>query len=176
MAAVMCQVLPGFFLKKIARKFCTLEYRLRTINITCLLVMTLSHLTITILKFHLKNFSHHIILISSSINELLQKMVDLSFQYQTVNCLYALYKHQIFGDIMDDAGIVFTQLNRAVQHNLENKFVEKLPRVSKKRLSRKKFKKHLMRAEQRNASIQTLRSSFFDRFQTLKKSKYEREL
>ena len=38
------------------------------------------------------------------------------------------------------------------------------------------FKRHLLRTEQRNASTQTLRSSFFDRFQTLKNSKFEREL
>ena len=77
---------------------------------------------------------------------------------------------------MEEAGLVFTQLKRAVQHNSENKFVEKLPSVSKKRLSRKKFKRHLLRAEQRNAGTQTLRSSFFDRIQSLKNSKYESEL
>ena len=77
---------------------------------------------------------------------------------------------------MDEAGLFFTQLKRAVQHNLENKFVEKLPSVSKKRLSRKKFKRHLLRAEQRTASTQTLRSSFVDRIQSLKNSKYESEL
>ena len=76
--------------------------------------------------------------ISSSINELLQKMDDLSFQYQTVNCLYNLYNHQFFGHTMDEARLVFTQLKGAVQHHLENKVDEKLPSVSKKRLSRKK--------------------------------------
>ena len=77
---------------------------------------------------------------------------------------------------MDEAGLVFTQLKRAVQHNLENKFVEKLPSVSKKRLSRKKFQRHLLRSEQKNVSTQTLRLSFFDRIQSLKNSKYESEL
>ena len=42
----------------------------------------------------LKNWSYHINLISSSINELVQRMDDLSFQYQTIVCLYTLYKHQ----------------------------------------------------------------------------------
>ena len=77
---------------------------------------------------------------------------------------------------MDEAGLAFTQLKRAVQHNSANKFVEKLPSVSKKRFSRKKFKRNLLRAEQKNASTQTLRSSFFDLIQTLKNSKYESEL
>ena len=103
-------------------------------------------------------------------------MDDLSFQYQRVDCLYTLSKHQFFGYTMDEAGLVFTQLKRAVKHNLENKFVEKLPSVSKKRLSRKKFKRHLLRAEKRNASTQTLRSPFSDRIQSLKNSNYESEL
>ena len=105
-----------------------------------------------------------------------KKMGDLSFQYQTVDCLYTLYKHQIFGHTTEEAGLVFTQLKQAVEHNSENKFVEKLTSVSKKRFSRKKFKRHRLRAVQRNASTQTLRSSFFDRIQTLKNSKYESEL
>ena len=124
----------------------------------------------------LKNCSYHIILISTSINELLQKLDDLSFQYQTVDCLYTLYKHQFFRHTKEEAGLVFSQLKRGVQHNSENKFVEKLPGVSKKRLSRKKFKRHLLRAEQRNASTQTLRPSFLDRIQSLKNSKYQSEL
>ena len=173
MAAVMCQVLPDY------KKFCekaliicvsvkdykpylrTSEYSVASHNYT---------------SRPLKNCSYHIILISSSINELLQKLDDLSFQYQTVDCLYALYKHPFFGHTMDEAGIGFTQLKRTVQHNSENNFVEKLPSVSKKRLGRKKFKRYLLRAEQRNASTQTLGSSYFDRVQKIKNSKYESEL
>ena len=51
-----------------------------------------------------------------------------------------------------------------------------MPSISKKRLSRKKFKRHLLRAEQRNASTQTLGSSFLDRVYSLGNSKYESEL
>ena len=128
MAAVMCQVLPDFYQKfcEKALFICVLvkdykpyllpnEYSVASHNYTFC---------------PLKNCSYHIILISSSINELLQKMDDLSFQYQKVDCLYTLYKHQFFGYTMDEAGLVFTQLKRAVQHNLANKFVEKLPSVS----------------------------------------------
>ena len=77
---------------------------------------------------------------------------------------------------MEESGLVFTQLDRTVQHNYENNYVEKLPSVSKKRLSRKKFERHLLRAEQRNVSTQTMGSSFLDRFQSLKNSNYEGEL
>ena len=36
-----------------------------------------------------------------------------------------------FGNILEESGLVFTQLDRAVQHNYENKSVEKLSSVSK---------------------------------------------
>ena len=90
--------------------------------------------------------------------------------------VYILYKHQFFGNILEESGLVFTQLDRAVQHNYENKFVEKLPIVSKKRLSRKKFRRHLLPAEQRNVSTQTMGSAFLVRIQSIKNSKYESEL
>ena len=64
--------------------------------------------------------------------------------------------------------MVFAQLTRAVEHNLENKYVEKVPSMSKKPLSRKKFKRHLLRAEQRNASTRILGSSFLDRIHSLR--------
>ena len=103
-------------------------------------------------------------------------MENLSYVYQTFDCLYTLYKHQFFGSFIEESGVVFTQLTRAVEHNLENKYVEKVPSISKKRLSRKKFKRHLLRAEQRNASTQTLGSSFLDMVHSLRNSKYESEL
>ena len=107
---------------------------------------------------------------------MLPKLEDLSYLYQTVDCLYTLSKHQFFGSVLEESGLVFTQLCRAVQHNYENKFVEELPSVSKKRLSRKKFTRHLLRAKQKNVSTQTMGSSFLDRIQSIKNSKYESEL
>ena len=75
----------------------------------------------------LKNCSYHIILITSSINELLQKLDDLSFQYQKVDCLYTLYKHQFFGHAKEEAGLVFTKLKRAVQHNWKTNLLKNYP-------------------------------------------------
>ena len=45
-----------------------------------------------------------------------------------------------------------------------------------KRLSRKKFERHLLLAEQRNVSTQTMGLLFLDRTQSLKNSKSENEL
>ena len=172
MAAIMCQVLPQFYR----------DYNDKTLFISdkeykpYLLTKKYSVATHNDNFCPLKTCHYHIILISSSVKEILEKMENLSYVYQTVDCLYTLYKHQFFGSIIEESGVVFTQLTRAVEHNLENKYVEKVPIISKKRLSRKKFKRHLLRAEQRNASTQTLGSSFLDRVHSLRNSKYESEL
>ena len=108
--------------------------------------------------------------------EILETIENLSYFYQSVDCLYTLYKHQFFDSILEESGVVFAQLTRALEHNLENKYVDKVPSISKKRLSRKKIKRHLLRAEQTNASSQTLGSSFLDRIHSLRNSKYESEL
>ena len=109
----------------------------------------------------LKTCHYHIILISSSVKKILEKVENLSYIYQTVDCLYTLCKHQFFGSILEESGLVFAQLTRAVEHNLENKYMEKVPSISKKRLSRKKFKRRLQRAEQTNAITQTLDHLFY---------------
>ena len=124
----------------------------------------------------LKTFCYHIILVSSSVKEILETIKNLSHIYQTVDCLYTLYKHRFFISFLEESGVVFAQLTRAVEHNLAKKYVERVPSISKKRLSRKKFKRHLLRAEQRSASTQTLASSFLDRIYSLRNSKYESEL
>ena len=124
----------------------------------------------------LKTCRYHIILISPSVKEILETLENLSYIYRTVDCLYTLFKHQFFGSILEESGVVFAQLTRAVEHNMENKYVENLPSISKKRLCRKKFKRHLLRAEQRNASTHTLGSSFLDRIHSLRNAKYESEL
>ena len=173
MAAVMCQVLPHFY-----KKFCE-KALLISVSVKDYRPYTLTSEYVVASHNNfcpLKTCRYHIVLISFSIEDLLQKLEDLSYLYQTVDCLYTLYKHQFFGNILEESGLVFTQLDRAVKHNYENKYVEKLPSVPKKRLSRKKFKRHLLRAEQRNVSTQTVGSSFLDRIQYLKNSKYEGEL
>ena len=160
MAAVMCQVLPHFY-KKFCEKALFISVSVKDYRSY---ILTSEYVVASHNSFcPLKTCRYHIVLISFSIEDLLQKLEDLSYLYQTVDCLYTLYKHQFFGNILEESGLVFTQLDRAVQNNYENKYVEKLPSVSKKRLSRKKFKRHLLRAEHRNVSTQTMGSSFLDR-------------
>ena len=174
MAAIMCQVLPQFY-RDVNNKTIFISVSVKEYK-PYLLTKKYSVATHNDNFCPLKTCRYHIILISSSVEEILDKMDNLSNVYQTVDCLYTLYKHQFFGSIIEEPGVVFTQLKRAIEHNLENKYVEKVPSISKKRLSRKKFKRHLLRAEQRNASTQTLGSSFLDRVHSLRNSNYGSEL
>ena len=165
MAALMCQFLPHFY-KKFCENALFISVSVRDYRPY---ILTSEYVVASNNSFcPLKTCRYHIVLISFSTEDLLQNLEDLFYLYQTVDCLYTLYKHQFIGNILEESGLVFTQLVRAVQHNYENKYVEKLPSVSKKRLSRKKFKRHLLRAEQRNVSTQTMGSFFWTEFNLLK--------
>ena len=174
MAAIMCQVLPQFYRdhndKTLFLSVSVKEYKPYLLTKKCSVATHNDNFC------RLKTCRYHIILNLSSLKEILETIENLSHVYQTVDFLYTLYKHQFFRSIIEESGLVFAQLTRAVEHNLENKYVEKVTSISKKRLSRKKIKRHLLRAEQRKASTQTLGSSFLDRVHSLRNSKYESEL
>ena len=129
MAAVMCQVLPHLY-KKFCEKALFISVSVKDYRPY---ILTSEYVVASHNSFcPLKTCRYHIVLIFFSTEDLLQKMEDLSYINQTVDCLYTLYKHQFFGNIVEKSGLVFTQLDRAVQDNYENKYVEKLPSVSKK--------------------------------------------
>ena len=94
MAAIMCQVLPQFYRdfndKTIFISVSVKEYK------PYLLTKKYSVATHNDNFCPLKTCRYHIILISSSVKEILEKMENLSYVYQTVDCLYTLYKHQFF--------------------------------------------------------------------------------
>ena len=140
MAAIICQVLPQFYRdyndKTLFLSVSVKEYK------PYLLTKKYSVATHNDNFCPLKTCRYHVILISSSVKEILEKIENLSYVHQTVDCLYTIYKHLFFGSIIEESGLVFAQLTGAVEHNLEKKYVEKVPSISKKRLSRKKFKRH----------------------------------
>ena len=100
MAAIMCQVLPQFY-----KKFCekasyvsvsVKEYRP---NILTSEYVVASHNSFC----HLNTCRYHIVLISSSTEDLLQKLEDLSYfirqlivyiHYKNINSLAAFWKNQ----------------------------------------------------------------------------------
>ena len=70
----------------------------------------------------------------------------------------------------------FDSLQRAVHFNHQNRGVDRMPSIAKKRLLRKKYKKHLLSSFQRTKSTQTSGSIFADRIEQVKKTKLELEL
>ena len=91
----------------------------------------------------LPNCRYHIILIGS-IKELLQKVDAFCFNYQHVDCLYKLFEYRFSDKIVIKSGQIFDKLQRAVHLNQQNRGVDKMPSIAKKRLLRKKYKRHLL--------------------------------
>ena len=123
----------------------------------------------------LPNCRYHIILIGN-IKELLQKLDAFCFNYQHVDCLYTLFKYRFNGKIVIKKGQLFDYLQRAVHFNQQNRGVERMPSIAKKRLLRKKYKKHFLSSFQKTKLTQTSGSVFADRTEQVKKTKFELEL
>ena len=124
----------------------------------------------------MENCKFHLVLVGSSLDQILERLDKNLFTYQIVDCIYTLYKYRFFPHIISSRGEVFNQLNRAVEHNLKYRIPEKLPSVAKKRLLRKKCKNHYLSSAQKRASIQTLGSAFLERFRKVRNSKCETDL
>ena len=118
---------------------------------------------------------YHIILIGN-IKELLQKLDAFCFNYQHVDCLYTLFKYCFSGKIVVKSGKLFDNLQRAVHFNQQNRGVDRIPSIAKKRLLRKKYKKHLLSSFQKTKSTQTSGSVFADRIEQVKKTNFELEM
>ena len=118
---------------------------------------------------------YHIILIGN-IEDLLQKLHAFFFNYQHVDCLYTIFKYRFSGKIVFKSGQIFDNLQRAVHFNQQNRGVDRLPSIAKKRLLRKKYKKHLLSSFQKTKSTQTSGSVFAERMEQVKKTKFELEV
>ena len=167
MAAAMCQALPSFYSDyNIKSLFISVSNKLNKKYI-----VTQDYCVSTHDSFcYLGNCKFHIILIETSLSQILQRLDKYQYIYQEIDCLYTLYKHRFFSSFVTSSGEVFNQLSCGVQHNSRWKGAEKTPSVSRKRLVRKKFKKHYL-----SLSTQTLGSAFLDRIRK-KNSKYESDL
>ena len=53
----------------------------------------------------------HIILIGTSLSQILQRLDNYQYIYQEIDCLYTLYKHRFFPSIVTSSGEVFNQLS-----------------------------------------------------------------
>ena len=135
MAAVMLQVFPSFYTNysknslfvsaNIYEKYIvSKEYRIARHNDK--------------LSF-LPNCRFYIILIGN-IKDLLQKLDSFCFNYQHVDCLHTLFKYRFNGENVIKSGQLFDILQRTVHFNLQNRGVERMPNIAKKRLLRKKYR------------------------------------
>ena len=118
------------------------------------------------------NCRYHIILIGN-IKELLQKLNAICFNYQHVDCLYIVFKYRFSDKIVIKSGQIFENLQRAVHFNQQNRGVDRMPSIAKRRLLRKIYKKHLLSSFQQTKSTQTSGSVFADRIEQVKKTKFE---
>ena len=92
--------------------------------------------------------------------ELLHKADTFCFTYQHVDCLYNLFKSRFNGKIIAKGGNVLDDLQRAISFNQRNRGVDKMPRIAKKRLSRKIFSVVSKRLNQRGPVVQCLQREF----------------
>ena len=123
----------------------------------------------------LPNCRYHIILIGNN-KELLKKLDTFCFNYQHVDCLYTLFKYCFSGKIVLKSGKLFDNLQRSVHFNQQNRGVDKMPSITKKRLLRRKFKKHLLSSFQKTKSTQTSGSVLAEKIKQVKKTNFEIEL
>ena len=86
----------------------------------------------------LPNSSYHKIWIGN-IKNLLQKLNAFCFNYQHVDCLYALFRNRFSAQIVIKSGQLFDNLHTAVNFNLQNRGVDRMPSIAKERLLRKKY-------------------------------------
>ena len=123
----------------------------------------------------LPNCRYHNTLIGN-IKALLRKLDAFCFNYQHVDCLYTLFKYRFSEKIVVKSGQLFDKLQRTVQFNQQNRELNRMPSIAKKKLLWKEYKKHLLSSFQKTKSTQTIGSVFADRIEQVKKTNFKLEL
>ena len=102
------------------------------------------------------------------IKELLQKRDAFCFYYQHDDCLYTFFKYRFSGKYVVKSGQLFDNVQRAIDCNHQNRGVDRMPSITKKRLLRKKHRKHLLSSFQITKPTQTSGPVFADRIEQVK--------
>ena len=131
MAAIMLQTVPSFF-AKISEKSLFIFATTYEKYIVCKDYCIARHNEKTCFLFACK---YHIVLLGN-VQELLKKLDTFCFICQHVDCLYTLFKYRFSGKVIAKSGQVFDNVQRAVDFNLTNKGVDRMPSIAKKRLLR----------------------------------------
>ena len=90
--------------------------------------------------------------------------------------LYTIFKYRFNDKNVINSEQLFDYLQRAVHFNQQNRGVERMPSIAKKRLLMKKYKKHLLSSFQKTKTTQTSGSVFADRIEQVKKTEFEIEM
>ena len=96
----------------------------------------------------LPNCRYHKNLIGN-LKECLQKLDAFCFNDQHVDCLYTLFKYRFSSKTVLKRRQLFDNLQRVVHFNQQNRGVERMPSIVKKRVLRIKYKKHLLSSLQK---------------------------
>ena len=171
MAAVMLQVNPSFY-TNYSKKSLFISANTFEKYFVCKEYSTARH---DDKLCFLPNCTCHIILIGS-IKELLQNLDEFRFNYQHVDCLHTLFKYRFIGKTVLKSGQLFENLQRAFRFNQQNRGVDRMPSVAKKRLLRNKYKNYLLSSFQNAKSTRTSGSEFGDRIEQIEKTKFKLEL
>ena len=171
MAAIMLQLIPGFY-TKISEKSLLFSANIYDKNIVCKDYRIAHHNDNTCF---LPSCKYHIILLGN-VGELLKNLDTFCFTYQHVDCLYTLIKYRFSGKFIAKSGQVFVNVQQAVDFNHRNKGMDRMPSIAKKRLLRKKYKKNLFSSFQKTKTTQSNGSVFAERILKIKKTKFDLEL
>ena len=87
----------------------------------------------------LPNCRYNIILIAT-IKELLPILDAFCFNYQHVDCLYTPLKYRFIGEIAVKAGQLFDNVQRVFHFNHQNRGLDRMSSIARKRLLNKKYK------------------------------------
>ena len=171
MAAIMLQSIPSFYAKT-SEKNLFISATTYEKYIVCKDYCIAHHNEKTCF---LPACKYHIVLLGN-VRELLKKLDSFCFTYRHDDCLYTLFKYQFSGKVIAKSGQVFDNVERAVDFNHRNKGVDRMPRIAKKRLLKKKYEKHLFSSFQKTKATQTSGSVFAERIEKVKKTQFEFKL
>ena len=73
------------------------------------------------------------IIVLGNIKELLQKLDTFCFNYQHVDSLYTFFKYRFIDKIVLKSGQLSDTLQRALHFNLQNRGMDRMPSIAKKR-------------------------------------------
>ena len=117
MASAMCQAYPTFFSDYNAKSlFISVSERFYEKPIVTQENCVSKHSSFG----PVRNCKFNLVLIGSSLNQILQRLEKYHFTYEIVDCIYTLYKYRFCSNFISSSrGEVFNELIRAVEHNLK---------------------------------------------------------